>query len=170
MCQGQLPQAGILLQFSTVLGIDPAPLLLAAGYPAPLLPAPTSRRRHAPDGGPAEQAGTAAPVQYPIPPAYRAVTDFCLRVAGESMWPHLHAGDIVGVQARNSAAHGQLVAARLNGAVTLARWFIDAGQGRLVPDNPAYPTLTIDTATMDFAILGVVAWHLHEWLSLQPDA
>ena len=166
MCLGQLPSAGTLLRFSTALGINPTPLFIAAGYPSVPLPAPAPVSQHATGGerDHAVPAGMSIPLPYPIHPAYRAVTDFCLRVVGDSMWPHLLAGDIVGIQTQCRADNGQLVAARLDGAITLARWFFAENKGRLVPDNPAYAPITIDPATMDFTLLGVVAWHLHDWL------
>ena len=161
MCLGQIPSAAVVLRFSAALGISAEALLEAAGYAAPRLPTSTS----APGIAPCIEwpANMPSLEHYPIPPAFRAVTDFCLRVNGESMSPALQAGDIVGITARGDAQSGQLVAARLNGRITLALWQIVGGVGRLQPDNPAYPALPINRATMDFAIMGIVAWSLREF-------
>ena len=128
MCLGQVPSMAKILQFAAGLEIEPTALLEAAGYPAVTLPgqpeppAPV-RAFEAPDvlvpllgevrGGDWRLAGENASEQFPIHHAYAAVTDFCLRVVGDSMWPHLQPGDIVGVKAQTTAASGQVVIARL---------------------------------------------------------
>jgi repressor LexA len=105
-----------------------------------------------------------APALYPIPAVYRPMTDFCLRVVGNSMCPELCAGDIVGIKRQHEAKSGQLVAAHLKGTLTLARWLRADGEWRLTPGNPAYPAIPIDQKATDCEIVGLVAWHFHDWL------
>ena len=149
MCLGKVPGMGKLLQFTGGLHIDPDPLLAAAGYPQASL----------------QPAGGHAAEDYPIHPAYREITDFCLRVVGNSMWPHLQDGDIVGVKAQPVADSGQVVVARLGDEVTVRRLSLQQGVWQLEPFNAEFKPIPVDLGNPDFVILGIVAWHSHDWLA-----
>lgn len=158
MCLGRVPGLGTLLQFTGHLEIDPAPLLAAAGYPRLDPPA-------APRGGRARPQGSveAAVDGGIIPPLLREATDFCLRIHGDSMWPHLREGDLVGVTAQTTAASGQVVVARVGDATTVKRLLRCRDRWQLEAFNPVYPPIFIDLDDPEVAILGVVAWHVHDW-------
>lgn len=179
MCLGQVPSLGKLLQFVSGLGINAAPLIAAAGYPAVSLPGQTTaqpvvRAFEEPTcevpllgevpGGNWRLAAQEASQHYPIHQAYRDVTDFCLRVVGDSMWPHLQPGDIVGVRAQSTADAGQLVVARLGDEVTVKCLHQERNRWVLSPFNPYYQPIPIDFDNPEFAVIGVVAWHTHDWL------
>lgn len=170
MCRGQLPSRGQLLKFCAALAIDAEPLLAAAGDVTPRLPGSIPVRGIF--GGTGGGYTVTAPVsmnsepsmgqftgeRFSIDPAYRTVTDFCLRVDGESMCPELCAGDLVGIKAQSDAKSGELVVARLNGVITLARWRNPDGEASLVSDNHRFPAISITSST-DCVIIGVVSWH-----------
>lgn len=179
MCLGQVPSLGKLLQFISGLEIDPEPMLQAAGYPQVSLPgqsapAPMVRAFETPSstvpllgevpGGNWRLAAQEASETYPIHQVYHGCTDFCLRIIGDSMWPHLQEGDVVGVKAQSTAEPGQVVVARMGDEVTVKRLLCERGQWLLSPFNPLYQPMHIDFDSADFAILGVVAWHTHDWL------
>jgi len=179
MCLGQVPSLGKLLQFAGNLGLDPALLLNAAGYPEVSLPGqspetPTIRQHEDPNGsvpmlgdvpgGDWRLAVADSAEAYPIHQAYQGVTDFCLRVVGNSMWPHLQNGDVVGVRAQPSAESGQVVVARLGDEVTVKCLRRERSRWLLAPFNPEYQPIPVDPESPDFAIIGVVAWHMHDWL------
>jgi transcriptional regulator with XRE-family HTH domain len=89
MCLGQVPSLGKLLQFANSLTVDPEPLLAAAGYAPTALSNPTAAEPNA--GVPlfTNDAGIRWPMdareareRYAVPPAFQAMTDFCVRVVG----------------------------------------------------------------------------------------
>jgi SOS-response transcriptional repressor LexA len=179
MCLGQVPSLGKLLQFISGLDIDPEPLLQSAGYPQISLPGQTPPH---PVVRPFETSTCTVPLlgevpggnwrlaaqetteSYPVHQVYRDLTNFCLRIVGDSMWPHLQDGDVVGVKAQSTADQGQVIVARLGEEVTVKRLICERGEWMLAPFNPVYQPIHIDFDSPDFAILGVVAWHTHDWL------
>ena len=176
MCLGQMPGLAKILQLTGLLGVDPLPLLSAAGYPQVgvqsrdiVLPVPANEAadvealllNEAPEAHRLPQAGIR--VQAPAPREVGAATDYCLRVVGDSMWPHLLDGDLLGVLARTTADSGQLVIARQGDTVLLRRLREERGRWTLEAFNPMYPPLPVTPGAPDYAILGVVAWHTHDW-------
>lgn len=182
MCLGQTPSMGKLLQFTGSLGIDPAALLVAANYP-PMqqvsgLPRPVPAQQfsttfaQAPllgevPGGNWRLATLAATESFPVAQEFAARTDFTLNVVGDSMWPHLLPGDVVGVRGQESADNGQVVVARLGDEVTIKCLAREADRLVLMPFNPKYQPLQIAIGDPEFAIIGVVLWHIHSWV--KPD-
>ncbi|MFB7594675.1 transcriptional repressor LexA [Streptomyces sp. NPDC056160] len=78
---------------------------------------------------------------------------FGLRVVGDSMIESaICDGDIVTVRRQDSADHGDIVAALLDGEATVKRLRREAGHVWLMPHNPAYSPISGDNA----AILGKV--------------
>jgi repressor LexA len=78
---------------------------------------------------------------------------FALKVRGDSMIDAaICDGDIVTVRRQDSADHGDIVAALLDGEATVKRLRREGGHAWLVPHNPAYAPLPADGA----AILGKV--------------
>lgn len=88
---------------------------------------------------------------------------FYVRVSGESM---LNAGifpdDILLVDRAETAAHGDVVIAVLDGELTVKRLYQRGGLIRLDAENPAYPNLEI-SENQEMSIWGVVRACIHEF-------
>ena len=88
---------------------------------------------------------------------------FYVRVSGESM---LNAGifpnDILLVDRAESAAHGDVVIAVLDGELTVKRLYRRDGIVRLDAENPAYPNIDIQQG-QELIIWGVVRACIHEF-------
>ena len=83
-------------------------------------------------------------------------TSFCVRVSGDSM---IDAGistrTLLVVDREVQPTNGKIVLARLNGEITLKRFFQVDGQVLLVPENPNYPSIEVKPEDT-FTIIGVV--------------
>jgi repressor LexA len=67
---------------------------------------------------------------------------FALRVRGESMiGAHILDGDIVILEDRKDAHHGDIVAALIDGETTLKRYVVEHGRPYLKAENPRFPNL-----------------------------
>lgn len=67
---------------------------------------------------------------------------FALRVRGDSMVDaHILDGDIVILEDRKEARHGDIVAALIDGETTLKRYVLEHGRPYLKAENPKYPDL-----------------------------
>lgn len=67
---------------------------------------------------------------------------FALRVRGDSMIDaHIVDGDIVILEDRKEARHGDIVAALIDGETTLKRYVVEHGRPYLKAENPRYPDL-----------------------------
>lgn len=67
---------------------------------------------------------------------------FALRVRGDSMIDaHIMDGDIVILEDRKEARHGDIVAALIDGETTLKRYVVDHGRPYLKAENPMFPDL-----------------------------
>lgn len=80
---------------------------------------------------------------------------YYVRVAGESMSPDLHPGDILVVDRAVEPANGKMVVAVIDGEFTVKRVRIDGDRLFLMPENPEYPPIEI-TEQCDCEIWGVV--------------
>lgn len=91
----------------------------------------------------------------------RAAT-YLLRVTGSSMIDAgIADGDEILVDRSLTPAEGSIVVAAIDGEFTIKRFHIDqAGQGWLMPENPAYSPIPIPPES-DFIIFGVVTRCLH---------
>lgn len=79
---------------------------------------------------------------------------FALRVRGDSMVnAHILDGDIVILEDRKEARHGDIVAALIDGETTLKRYVVDHGRQYLKAENPKYPNLV---PARDLRIQGVM--------------
>lgn len=87
---------------------------------------------------------------------------YILRVTGNSMIDAgISDGDEIIVDRSLTPAPGNVVVAAVDGEFTVKRFSIDQqGQGWLLPENPAYPPLPIESGA-DFTIFGVVTRCLH---------
>ena len=81
--------------------------------------------------------------------------DYLLRVRGDSMRDEgILDGDLVAVQRRSDARHGQVVVARLDEELTIKRLELARGHVRLLPRNPGYAPIEVQPG-QDFAIEGL---------------
>jgi repressor LexA len=90
------------------------------------------------------------------PRPYRQRPDCLLRVVGDSMRDDgILDGDLLVVQRTADARDGETVVARVEGELTVKRLELRPDRLRLLPRNPAYAPIVIDTGVVDFAIEGV---------------
>jgi DNA polymerase V len=81
---------------------------------------------------------------------------FIIRVKGDSMrGAGIDPGDLLIVDRSATASHRSIVVAMLNGAFTVKRLLLVAGEVRLKPENPAYSEIQVGLE-QDFEIWGVV--------------
>jgi len=87
-----------------------------------------------------------------------AGTAFALRVRGDSMVDAgIQDGDIVILQGGESPAHGDIVAALIDGETTLKRYVIRRGKPSLCAENPKYPELIpADELTIQGTFRGLI--------------
>ena len=86
---------------------------------------------------------------------FSAAPDYLLRVQGDSMIDDgILDGDLVGVKRTSEARDGQTVVARLDGELTIKRLSRSADALRLLPRNPAYAPIEVESG-QDFAVEGV---------------
>lgn len=82
--------------------------------------------------------------------------DYLLRVRGMSMRDAgILDGDLLVVHRTTEVENGQVVVARLQDEVTVKRFESDGKRVRLLPENPDFPAIEIDTARETLAIEGV---------------
>lgn len=90
------------------------------------------------------------------PRLFRPRADYLLRVRGQSMRDAgILDGDLLAVHAQPTAESGQIVVARLGEEVTVKRYRRRGHQVRLLPENPEFEPMELDTREVDFAIEGL---------------
>lgn len=81
---------------------------------------------------------------------------FALQVQGQSMIEDLiDDGDYVVIRRQNTAENGERVVARVNGDVTLKRFYLEQGQLRLEPANGEMQPIFVDESS-EAEVLGVL--------------
>ena len=86
----------------------------------------------------------------------RPDTTFMLRVEGESMKnAGIMPNDILVVDRSLKAAHKKIVIAAIDGELTVKRLYHRGGLVKLLPENPAYPEIELESES-DLVIWGVV--------------
>lgn len=81
---------------------------------------------------------------------------FYVKVEGDSMInAGIMSGDILVVNRSLEACNNRIVVAVLNAEFTVKRFVRDVGRMYLMPENPKYPIIEINTDT-DFSIWGIV--------------
>ena len=82
---------------------------------------------------------------------------FVLKVRGDSMIEAgILDGDLAVVRPQATADNGEIVVAMLDGEATLKRFYREAGQIRLQPENPAMAPIILSAADGDLRVLGKV--------------
>ena len=90
------------------------------------------------------------------PHLFRPRADYLLKVRGMSMRDAgILDGDILAVHKTDEAQSGQIVVARLHDEVTVKRLRRRGGMVELLPENPDFKPIVIDTRAALFAIEGV---------------
>lgn len=86
---------------------------------------------------------------------FKPQPDYLLRVAGDSMVDAgILDGDLIAVKQMPEARNGQIVVARMDGAVTVKVFERTRNRIRLLPRNPGYSPIEVD-ARHEFAIEGL---------------
>lgn len=86
---------------------------------------------------------------------FKPQPDYLLRVVGDSMVDAgILDGDLIAVRHTPEARNGQIVVARVDGAVTVKVFKRDRRGVHLLPRNPDYAPIEVDS-TRDFAIEGL---------------
>ncbi len=94
-----------------------------------------------------------------IPPdMFSPAADYLLTVKGTSMIDiGIYEDDLLAVHKTNQARNGDIVVARLDDEVTVKR--LETGRSKyklnLLPENPDFEPIEVDTRTTDFAIEGI---------------
>ncbi len=82
---------------------------------------------------------------------------FTLIVSGDSMKnAGILNGDIVLVKKQQDATSGDIVVALINGEATIKRYFKEAGQVRLQPENESFEPILVNKDSGEFQIAGKV--------------
>lgn len=79
---------------------------------------------------------------------------FALRVRGQSMInAGILDGDLAVVEQANTATDGQIIVAVIDDAITLKRYYKEAGRVRLQPENPDFPAIY----STDVRVVGILS-------------
>ncbi len=91
----------------------------------------------------------------------RREATYFLRVKGDSMLgAGIHPGDLIVVDRSIEPQDGNVVVAEIDGALTIKRLRLGAGNPELHPDNPAYPVIRCKEG-QELRIWGVVTSSVH---------
>lgn len=95
---------------------------------------------------------------------FAARPDFLLKVKGLSMRDAgILDGDLLAVKKIDSAKNGQIVVARLGDEVTVKRYRKSGALIELLPENPDFKPIKVDTDKDEFALEGLAVGLLRAW-------
>jgi repressor LexA len=95
---------------------------------------------------------------------FAARPDFLLKVKGLSMRDAgILDGDLLAVKKIDSAKNGQIVVARLGDEVTVKRYRKSGTLIELLPENPDFKPIKVDTDKDEFALEGLAVGLLRAW-------
>ena len=102
---------------------------------------------------------------YNVDPAlFSAKPDFLLKVRGMSMRDAgILDGDLLAVKKIDAARNGQIVVARLGDDVTVKRYKKSGSVIELLPENPDFKPIRVDTNQEEFALEGLAVGLLRAW-------
>ncbi|MEZ5739236.1 MAG: transcriptional repressor LexA [Burkholderiaceae bacterium] len=90
------------------------------------------------------------------PNLFAETPDYLLKVRGMSMRDAgILDGDLLAVKRAREARNGQVVVARVGDDVTVKRWRRQGFQVELLPENPDYPPIVLDTRRDEFVLEGL---------------
>ncbi|RJG00008.1 transcriptional repressor LexA [Noviherbaspirillum saxi] len=98
------------------------------------------------------------------PSLFSAKPDFLLKVRGLSMRDAgIMDGDLLAVKKVDSAKNGQIVVARLGDEVTVKRYKKSGSVIELLPENPDFEPIRVDSSQENFALEGLAVGLLRAW-------
>lgn len=98
------------------------------------------------------------------PGLFSAKPDFLLKVRGMSMRDAgILDGDLLAVKKADAARNGQIIVARLGDEVTVKRYKKSGSVIELLPENPDFKPIRVDTHEEDFALEGLAVGLLRAW-------
>jgi repressor LexA len=98
------------------------------------------------------------------PSLFSAKPDYLLKVRGLSMRDvGILDGDLLAVKKIDTAKNGQIVVARLGDDVTVKRYRKTGSVIELLPENPDFKPLRVDSNQEDFALEGLAVGLLRAW-------
>ena len=102
---------------------------------------------------------------YSVDPAmFSAKPDFLLKVRGWSMRDAgIMDGDLLAVKKAGDAKNGQIVVARIGDEVTVKRYRKTGAVIELLPENPDFKVITIDTSSDEFVLEGLAVGLMRSW-------
>ncbi|MCO5100422.1 MAG: transcriptional repressor LexA [Burkholderiaceae bacterium] len=90
------------------------------------------------------------------PNLFSEAPDYLLRVRGMSMRDAgILDGDLLAVRQAHEARNGQIVVARVGDEVTVKRWRRRGNTVELLPENPDFQPIVVDSRTDVFALEGI---------------
>ncbi len=94
---------------------------------------------------------------YALDPGLFAETpDYLLQVRGMSMRDAgILDGDLLAIKRATEARNGQIVVARVGEEVTVKRWHRQGSRVELLPENPEFQPIVLDTRHDEFALEGL---------------
>lgn len=102
---------------------------------------------------------------YNVDPAlFSAKPDYLLKVRGMSMRDAgIMEGDLLAVKKTDHAKNGQIVVARLGDEVTVKRYRKSGSMIELLPENPDFAIIQVESRRDDFALEGLAVGLLRTW-------
>lgn len=98
------------------------------------------------------------------PSLFSAKPDYLLKVRGLSMRDAgILDGDLLAVKKADSAKNGQIVVARLGDDVTVKRYRKSGSVIELLPENPDFEPIRVESGSDDFALEGLAVGLLRAW-------
>ena len=90
------------------------------------------------------------------PNLFSEAPDYLLRVRGMSMRDAgILDGDLLAVRQAHEARNGQIVVARVGDDVTVKRWRRRGNTVELLPENPDFEPIVVDSRTVGFSLEGI---------------
>lgn len=90
------------------------------------------------------------------PNLFDQTPDYLLRVRGMSMRDvGILDGDLLAVRRTNEVRNGQIAVVRVGDEVTVKRWRRQGYQVQLLPENPEYAPIVLDSRRDEFAVEGL---------------
>ncbi len=102
---------------------------------------------------------------YHVDPAmFSAKPDYLLKVRGMSMRDAgILDGDLLAVKKADSARNGQIIVARLDDEVTVKRYHKSGSVIELLPENPDFEAIRVDSRHEGFALEGLAVGLVRAW-------
>lgn len=98
------------------------------------------------------------------PSLFSAKPDYLLKVRGMSMRDvGILDGDLLAVKKAETAKNGQIVVARLGDDVTVKRYKKTGSMIELLPENPDFEPIRVDSSHENFALEGLAVGLLRAW-------